>query len=55
VILRFYKANEALEVLAYAVQLPTAVKGEGRGFSRQSLVVWALTHSLWALCGGANS
>lgn len=32
-----------------------AVKGEGRGFSRQSLVVWALTHSLWALCGGANS
>ena len=32
-----------------------AVKGEGRGFSRQSLVVWALTHSLWALGGGADS
>lgn len=32
-----------------------AVKGKGRGFSRQSLVVWALTHSLWALGGGADS
>lgn len=32
-----------------------AVKGGGRGFSRQSLVVWAFTHSLWALGGGENT